>query len=99
MGRDEGRQLSNRNVEPGASRRPTIKDVAREAGVSFKTVSRVMNRDDSVNAGMRAAVEAAMAALDYRPHRAARSPNISAKLSPGAPAPAARRASTSCSSC
>ena len=73
MGRDEGRQLSNRNVEPGASRRPTIKDVAREAGVSFKTVSRVMNRDDSVNAGMRAAVEAAMAALDYRPHRAARS--------------------------
>ena len=31
-----------------------------------------MNRDARVNAGMREAVEAAMAALDYRPHRAAR---------------------------
>ena len=53
-------------------RRPTIKDVAREAGVSFKTVSRVVNQDQRVNAEMRAAVEAAMAALGYRPHRAAR---------------------------
>jgi LacI family transcriptional regulator len=53
-------------------RRPTIKDVAREAGVSFKTVSRVMNRDQRVNSEMRKAVEAAMAALDYHPHRVAR---------------------------
>jgi len=65
--------LSNHNDEPGAGRRPTIKDVAREAGVSFKTVSRVMNNDSHVNVGMREAVEAAMAALGYRPHRAARS--------------------------
>ena len=53
-------------------RRPTIKDVAARAGVSFKTVSRVMNGDVHVNAGMREAVEAASAALGYRPHRAAR---------------------------
>jgi LacI family transcriptional regulator len=57
---------------PAYGRRPTIKDVAAHAGVSFKTVSRVMNRDQRVNPTMREAVEAAMAALDYRPHRAAR---------------------------
>lgn len=55
-----------------APRRATIKDVARKAGVSFKTVSRVMNGDARVNGAMREAVKAAMAALDYRPHRAAR---------------------------
>ena len=62
--------MSNHVDETG--RRPTIKDVAREAGVSFKTVSRVLNRDARVNAAMREAVEVAMVALDYRPHRAAR---------------------------
>jgi len=64
--------LSNPSDEARAGRRATIKDVARQARVSFKTVSRVMNRDQRVNADMREAVEAAMAALDYRPHRAAR---------------------------
>jgi LacI family transcriptional regulator len=54
------------------SRRPTIKHVAARAGVSFKTVSRVMNRDPKVNPAMREAVDAAMAELGYRPHRAAR---------------------------
>lgn len=56
----------------GAARRPTIKDVAARAGVSFKTVSRVMNGDRRVNAAMREAVEAAMTDLAYHPHRAAR---------------------------
>ena len=53
-------------------RPPTIKDVAREAGVSFKTVSRVINGSSSVNPEMRAAIEAAMEKLAYRPHRGAR---------------------------
>ena len=57
---------------PASGRRPTIKDVAARAGVSFKTVSRVMNGDTHVNDSMREAVEAAMVALGYRPHRAAR---------------------------
>lgn len=57
---------------PPAPARATIKDVAARAGVSFKTVSRVMNRDPHVNQRMRKAVEAAIASLDYRPHRAAR---------------------------
>jgi LacI family transcriptional regulator len=55
-----------------SGRRPTIKDVALRARVSFKTVSRVMNGDGRVNKDMREAVEAAMAELGYRPHRAAR---------------------------
>jgi LacI family transcriptional regulator len=59
-------------TETAGARRPTIKDVASQAGVSFKTVSRVVNGDTHVNAEMRKAVEAAMAALGYRPHRAAR---------------------------
>jgi LacI family transcriptional regulator len=54
------------------SKVPTIKDVAREAGVSFKTVSRVINRNPSVNPQMRRAVEEAMQRLGYRPHHAAR---------------------------
>lgn len=54
-------------------RPPTIKDVAREAGVSFKTVSRVINGSSSVNPEMRAAIERAMEKLAYRPHRGARS--------------------------
>ncbi len=66
--------MSNPVREGGSesTRRPTIKDVARAAGVSFKTVSRVMNCDGRVNAAMREAVEAAMESLGYRPHRAAR---------------------------
>lgn len=54
------------------NRPPTIRDVAREAGVSFKTVSRVINNNPSVNEEMRKAVKQAMQALGYRPHRAAR---------------------------
>ena len=58
--------MSNPASDDRASgaRRATIKDVAREAGVSFKTVSRVMNRDGHVNAERRAAVETAMAMVD-----------------------------------
>lgn len=51
----------------------TIYDVAKAAGVSPKTVSRVLNGDAPVNAQTREAVEAAMASLDYVPSSAARS--------------------------
>ncbi len=50
----------------------TIYDVAKAAGVSPKTVSRVMNRDAPVNDKTREAVEAAMASLNYVPSSAAR---------------------------
>lgn len=50
----------------------TIYDVAKAAGVSPKTVSRVMNGDAPVNEKTREAVEAAMASLNYVPSSAAR---------------------------
>lgn len=51
----------------------TIKDVAKKAGVSFKTVSRVLNDDTAVRDTTRARVLAAIKALDYRPNIVARS--------------------------
>jgi len=50
----------------------TIEDVARHAGVSPMTVSRVMNGAASVRDETRAAVNAAVAALNYAPNAAAR---------------------------
>ena len=53
--------------------RNTISDVARAAGVSIKTVSRVLNKERYVRADTRHKVEAAMAALAFSPSLAARS--------------------------
>ncbi|MEA3541013.1 MAG: LacI family DNA-binding transcriptional regulator [Pseudomonadota bacterium] len=51
---------------------PTITDVARQAGVSPMTVSRVINGEQVVRPETRAKVEAAIAALNYAPSAAAR---------------------------
>jgi len=48
-----------------------MRDVARRAAVSLKTVSRVVNGEPNVSAAVRERVEAAIAALDYRPDPAA----------------------------
>lgn len=53
--------------------RPKIGDVARMAGVSIKTVSRVLNKEPRVAEDTRARVNTAVAALNYRPSFAARS--------------------------
>ncbi len=50
----------------------TIKDVAREAGVSTGTVSRVLNKRAGVRSETREAVLATVERLDYRPDVAAR---------------------------
>lgn len=52
---------------------PTISDVARAAGVSTMTVSRVINRTGNVKEETLAAVDAAIARLNYAPNPAARS--------------------------
>lgn len=52
---------------------PTIRDVARQAGVSHQTVSRVINGSEDVTSETRKRVETAIAALDYRPNAIARS--------------------------
>ncbi|TDN91437.1 LacI family DNA-binding transcriptional regulator [Microbacterium sp. BK668] len=54
------------------ARRVSMADVAEAAGVSGQTVSRVVNDSPRVDPATRARVEAAMARLGYRPHRAAR---------------------------
>ncbi|MET7680067.1 LacI family DNA-binding transcriptional regulator [Streptomyces sp. NPDC005423] len=53
-------------------RRPTLEEVAARAGVGRGTVSRVINGSPRVSDATRAAVEAAVAELDYVPNTAAR---------------------------
>jgi LacI family transcriptional regulator, galactose operon repressor len=55
------------------SSRATIIQVAKRAGVSTKTVSRVTNGEPSVRPDLRARVEEAVRHLDYHPSLAARS--------------------------
>jgi LacI family transcriptional regulator len=50
----------------------TLKMVAREAGVSASTASRIINRTVNVSDELRLAVEAAIAKFNYRPNAAAR---------------------------
>jgi len=54
-----------------AKRRPTIEDVAELAGVSIKTVSRVVNREANVRDSTRENVEKAISKLKYRPNPSA----------------------------
>jgi LacI family transcriptional regulator len=50
----------------------TINDVAKQAGVSIKTVSRVINNEASVRQLTREKVQAAVSELNYQPNLAAR---------------------------
>ena len=59
-------------VRPSAVKQPTIADVAREAGVSVPTVSRVLTGATKVSPERQAAVEAAIVKLGFRPNGAAR---------------------------
>ncbi|MFI6386728.1 LacI family DNA-binding transcriptional regulator [Nonomuraea sp. NPDC050547] len=53
------------------ARKPTMADVARYAGVSLKTVSRVVNREPHVSAEVQLKVGAAISALGFRRNEAA----------------------------
>src|SRR5215217_2958433 len=54
------------------SRQPTIRDVARAAGVSSSAVSKVLNNGYGVSTVMREKVERAALELSYRPKPGAR---------------------------
>ncbi len=51
----------------------TLKDVAKEAGVAFKTVSRVINNEPNVSKETKEKVEAAIKKLNFTPNLIARS--------------------------
>lgn len=53
-------------------KKPTIKDVAKLAGVSFKTVSRVVNQEPNVSEAVKARVQASISELNYQPNHIAR---------------------------
>jgi DNA-binding LacI/PurR family transcriptional regulator len=59
-------------MEPQRAKATNIRDVARAAGVSHQTVSRVLNNHPNISAATRARVEATMRNLSYRPSRVAR---------------------------
>ncbi|HEX9614557.1 MAG TPA: LacI family DNA-binding transcriptional regulator, partial [Bacteroidota bacterium] len=52
--------------------RPTIKDVARKAGLSLSTVSLVLNEKENVSVETRTKVLKIINELDYHPRRSAR---------------------------
>jgi DNA-binding LacI/PurR family transcriptional regulator len=64
--------VSANSEDRGPARRAVISDVARLAGVSHQTVSRVINGSEHVRAETREQVLAAMRKLDYRPNPVAR---------------------------
>jgi LacI family transcriptional regulator len=67
-------QTPDRRSLPSDGRsRPTIRDVALAAGVSVKTVSRVLNDEPYVRPATAAQVKAAAAALGFQRHEAAAS--------------------------
>src|SRR5215210_5398212 len=77
-------------MEPSAASRhrtPTIRDVARHAGVSVATVSRVLNDVPVVRTEMRERVSAAIGELGYRPSSAARSLSLGRAQAIGVVAP------------
>ncbi len=54
------------------SQAPTLVDVAREAGVSLKTASRVLNKSENVSEEKTTTIRAVMERLRYRPNELAR---------------------------
>lgn len=50
----------------------TVRDVAKRAGVSVGTVSRVLSKNETVKQPLKERVQKAMQELDYKPNLAAR---------------------------
>lgn len=55
-------------MSPKKDKRPTIQDVARESGVSYGTVSRVLNNHPEVAPETRARVQRIISKMGYQPH-------------------------------
>jgi DNA-binding LacI/PurR family transcriptional regulator len=59
-------------MEPERVRAPNIRDVARLAGVSYQTVSRVLNNSESIKPSTKERVLEVIDQVGYRPNQAAR---------------------------
>jgi len=71
MIKEKPKSIRTRRSRSGSSG-PTVDDVARAAGVSAMTVSRVVNLEPNVRPATKAKVQAAIDALGYVPNSAAR---------------------------
>ena len=71
-GKTSNKERTN-ELPGGVAMRARIEDVARKAGASSKTVSRVLNNEPNVSDDMRQRILAAVEALGYRPNPSARS--------------------------
>ena len=60
------------HMEPEKVRAPNIRDVARLAGVSYQTVSRVLNEHPSIRETTKQRVLDVITEIGYRPNQAAR---------------------------
>jgi DNA-binding LacI/PurR family transcriptional regulator len=69
---DDLHEFTESQGRPSGRRRAVMADVAKLAGVSHQTVSRVLNGSPHVRPETRQRVEAAMRHLDYRPSSVAR---------------------------
>lgn len=73
--RERARRACEAQVEPDMAqqkkKKTTIREVARQAGVSYQTVSRVLNASESVAEETRLRVQQAMQQLDFVPSRVA----------------------------
>ncbi len=64
--------MSDTDIPEAAGRAPSIRDVARLAGVSYQTVSRVINNSTALRPETAAKVRSAIAELKFVPNQAAR---------------------------
>ena len=86
-----GIERESERASEGGSERPTIEDVAREAGVSRQTVSNVVNAPERVSDSTRTETEAAIERLGYRSNAIARNLRQRASRLIGYRVPAAQR--------
>ncbi len=66
-----GKDANSASVSPSRPRKPNISDVAQVAGVSYQTVSRVLNNAPDVSAATRERIQQVIKDLGYRRSRTA----------------------------
>jgi LacI family transcriptional regulator len=84
---DTPKRRKRRHFREGHERAATIDDVARHAGVSPATVSRVLNHPEQVSLELHARIQGSLRTLNFVPHGGARALAFSRSLSIGVVVP------------